>query len=57
MDREEDRPGVEPAPHREVERKFLVAAVPPGIAWDDALDLRQGYLALDGDTEVRLRFL
>jgi len=40
---------------REIERKYLVAAEPDpetvlGHAW-----LRQGYLAVDGDVEVRLR--
>lgn len=39
----------------EIERKFLVDGVPPGVGWDDGEALRQGYLALDGDTEVRLR--
>lgn len=39
----------------EIERKFLVDAIPPDVAVDDGVPLRQGYLALDGDTEVRLR--
>ena len=39
----------------EIERKFLVDGVPADVAWDDGEPLRQGYLALDGDTEVRLR--
>jgi adenylate cyclase len=39
----------------EIERKFLVDAVPDDIPWDAEEHLRQGYLALDGDTEVRLR--
>lgn len=40
----------------EIERKFLVDdGVPAEVGWDDGEPLRQGYLALDGDTEVRLR--
>jgi adenylate cyclase len=39
----------------EIERKFLVDGVPADVAWDDGEPLHQGYLALDGDTEVRLR--
>ena len=39
----------------EIERKFLADGVPAGVAWDAGERLRQGYLALDGDTEVRLR--
>jgi CYTH domain-containing protein len=39
----------------EIERKFLVDGVPEEVAWDAGDALRQGYLALDGDTEVRLR--
>jgi CYTH domain-containing protein len=39
----------------EIERKFLVDAIPEGLEWLDERALRQGYLALDGDTEVRVR--
>jgi adenylate cyclase len=39
----------------EIERKFLVDGVPADVGWDAGDPLRQGYLALDGDTEVRLR--
>jgi adenylate cyclase len=39
----------------EIERKYLVREVPAGIDWTEVKSLRQGYLALDGDTEVRLR--
>ena len=39
----------------EIERKFLADGMPAGVAWDAGERLRQGYLALDGDTEVRLR--
>jgi adenylate cyclase len=43
-------------PGTEIERKFLVDGRRPGdVAWDAGEPLRQGYLALDGDTEVRLR--
>lgn len=38
----------------EVERKFLLDELPT-LAWEDEDELRQGYLALDGATEVRLR--
>jgi adenylate cyclase len=40
---------------QEIERKFLVDGVPDGIEWSSEETLRQGYLALDGDTEVRIR--
>ena len=39
----------------EIERKFLVEELPVDIAWIDERPLRQGYVALDGDTEVRVR--
>jgi CYTH domain-containing protein len=39
----------------EIERKYLLREVPPGIEWTEILPLRQGYVALDGETEVRLR--
>jgi CYTH domain-containing protein len=39
----------------EIERKFLVETLPPGLEWLDERALRQGYVALDGDTEVRVR--
>lgn len=37
----------------EVERKFRVARVPEGVA--DGVPLRQAYVAIDGDVEVRIR--
>ena len=39
----------------EIERKFLVDALPDDLEWLDERPLRQGYVALDGDTEVRVR--
>jgi CYTH domain-containing protein len=39
----------------EIERKFLVDELPAGLDWLDDRPLRQGYVALDGDTEVRVR--
>lgn len=39
----------------EIERKFLLDALPPAIRAIRAMPIRQGYLALDGDTEVRVR--
>lgn len=39
----------------EIERKFLLDAVPPAMRFARREAIRQGYLALDGDTEVRLR--
>jgi CYTH domain-containing protein len=39
----------------EIERKFLVDELPGDLEWLDERALRQGYVALDGDTEVRVR--
>ena len=39
----------------EIERKFLVDGLPRDLDWLDERALRQGYVALDGDTEVRVR--
>jgi adenylate cyclase len=39
----------------EIERKFLLHGVPPAMRFAHREPIRQGYLALDGDTEVRLR--
>lgn len=39
----------------EIERKFLVASAPDGDAVVGSERLRQGYLAVDGAVEVRLR--
>lgn len=39
----------------EIERKFLVAAVPSPEALGPGVRLRQGYLALDEQVEVRMR--
>lgn len=37
----------------EIERKYLVTAMPPALG--DGIALRQGYLAEDGDVQVRVR--
>ena len=39
----------------EVERKFLIAELPDWLDGCEARPIRQGYVALDGDTEVRVR--
>jgi CYTH domain-containing protein len=39
----------------EIERKFLLGALPAAIGALAATPIRQGYVALDGDTEVRVR--
>ena len=39
----------------EIERKFLLAELPPALAFARRTAILQGYLALDGDTEVRVR--
>ena len=39
----------------EIERKFLLSGVPPTMRFARREPIRQGYLALDGDTEVRVR--
>ena len=39
----------------EIERKFLLAELPATLRLARGETIRQGYLALDGDTEVRLR--
>lgn len=39
----------------EIERKFLLSGVPPTMRFARRQPIRQGYLALDGDTEVRIR--
>lgn len=39
----------------EIERKFLVADDPPGLRSSPSSQLRQGYLAVGSDAEVRLR--
>jgi CYTH domain-containing protein len=39
----------------EIERKFLLDALPPQLAFARRTAILQGYLALDGDTEVRVR--
>jgi CYTH domain-containing protein len=39
----------------EIERKFLLDAPPPGLERHPAVAIDQGYLALDGEVEVRLR--
>ena len=39
----------------EIERKFLLDGVPPTMRDARRVPIRQGYLALDGETEVRVR--
>ncbi len=39
---------------QEIERKFLVGEIPPGLAFDSEDEIDQGYL-VTGETEVRLR--
>lgn len=41
----------------EIERKFLVAEAPAALRAQPGLAIRQGYLAVDGDVEVRVRRL
>jgi CYTH domain-containing protein/CHAD domain-containing protein len=42
-------------PGVERERKFLVEVIPDGLDLTDAVAIRQGYLAGDGDVSVRVR--
>jgi adenylate cyclase len=39
----------------EIERKFLLGELPSALAFARRRAILQGYLALDGDTEVRIR--
>jgi len=39
----------------EVERKFLVDVLPEWLGGCESAPIQQGYVALDGDTEVRVR--
>ena len=39
----------------EIERKFLLDGLPATMRYARRVPIRQGYLALDGDTEVRVR--
>jgi CYTH domain-containing protein len=39
----------------EIERKFLLDGLPPTMRYARRVPIRQGYIALDGDTEVRVR--
>jgi adenylate cyclase len=39
----------------EIERKYLLEELPTRAEWDSERRIRQGYLALDGPTEVRVR--
>ena len=39
----------------EIERKFLLSELPPPLAFARRKAILQGYVALDGDTEVRVR--
>ncbi len=38
---------------REIERRFLVDEIPPGLP--SGTSVRQGYVAIDGDAQVRVR--
>ena len=40
---------------KEIERKFLLSELPPTLRLARGEAIKQGYLALDGDTEVRVR--
>jgi adenylate cyclase len=43
-------------PHREIERKFLLKRLPPGLTSYPHAEIEQGYLAVEGDgLQVRLR--
>jgi adenylate cyclase len=42
-------------PGTEIERKFLLSGLPSVLAFARRRPIRQGYVALDGDTEVRVR--
>ena len=39
----------------EIERKFLLSELPPALRFARRIAILQGYLAVDGDTEVRVR--
>jgi adenylate cyclase len=39
----------------EIERKFLLDGLPPTMRYARRVPIRQGYIALDGDIEVRVR--
>ena len=39
----------------EIERKFLLGGLPPALAFARRRAIHQGYVAIDGDTEVRIR--
>ena len=39
----------------EIERKFLLDGLPPALKFAHRTAILQGYLAVDGDTEVRVR--
>ena len=39
----------------EIERKFLVSSIPAWLGECDSAEIAQAYVALDGDTEVRIR--
>lgn len=43
------------ASRMEIERKFLLSGLPPTMRYARREAIRQGYVALDGDTEVRVR--
>jgi adenylate cyclase len=54
--RARDRARFEPmAQGIEIERKFLLDGLPPTMRYTRRVPIRQGYIALDGDTEVRVR--
>ncbi|HEY1355167.1 MAG TPA: CYTH domain-containing protein [Solirubrobacterales bacterium] len=39
----------------EIERKFLLDEAPPWSEGSESIQIEQGYLAIDGETEVRVR--
>jgi CYTH domain-containing protein len=47
--------GIDMADGIEIERKFLLDELPPVLAFARRRAILQGYLAIDGDTEVRVR--
>jgi adenylate cyclase len=50
-----DRANLTTSPGVEIERKFLVEQLPGGLDADPHADIEQGYVALDGEVEVRIR--
>ena len=55
LDVRRPKTGSAPANGLEIERKYLVEAPPPGLESHPSEEIEQGYLAIDGPVEVRLR--